>query len=322
MGHTVKQTQDGMTSLLLLLLLSLLLPFCSPLPTANYSANQGLLIVGGKQSETTVEFWSPNMHCNLPSLDRQMIWGPTVDYLNGKVVACWTSSCDKFEGGSWTPLHDTLEDRDYHSSTVVGDKVLLMGGVHSRYTTELMPVDGGSSQPGFEIDEGRASHCSIRTGEDSIMFTGGEGVMNLVREYKGIGSGGEVTFDDYPALNTNREEHACGMYEKGGHQMLIVVGGRDSFEYISTSEVYDYSQGTSGSWRLINPLVWIGWGARGANINGVFHIAGGFYGQFLDHILAWDPQSETFREVGKMNVGKEFAGVAAVSAESVVQYCH
>jgi len=304
-----------------LLPFSLLLSLASSLPTANYTAGEGLLIVGGKQSETTVEFWSPDMHCNLPSMNREMVWGPTVDYLGGKVVACWTQSCDKFEAGSWSPLHDTLEPRDYHSSTVVGGKVLLMGGVHSRYSTELMPADGGESQEGFRIKEGRASHCSIRTGDDKIMFTGGEGVMNLVTEYSGIG-GGEASLTDYPALNTNREEHACGMYQKGGNPMLIVVGGRDEFQYISTSEVYDYSQGTSGNWRLVNPLIWIGWGARGANINGVFHVVGGFYGTFLDHILAWDPESETFKEVGKMNVGKEFAGVAAVSTESVAPHCH
>ena len=169
-----------------------------------------------------MEFWSPppsERHCRLPSVSRSMQYH-TVSVARDSPVVCHENSCDQFTGTSWEPLQSTLHCRTDHSAAVLGDLLLLLGGVYSPHTTELVPLYGGVSQPGFPLETARYGHCSIQVSQTVIVLTGGAAMDSLVTEYSDIQLGQEVTIRELPTLNFGRSHHACGLYETEGSQVL------------------------------------------------------------------------------------------------------
>jgi len=300
-----------------------------PLLGAASDPSTGLLITGGMNSHilSTSEFWSPPPNpssCVLPYLPSMMAHH-TIDRVGDKLVLCYRKACSVFSGGEWSHLADTIVNRHYHTSAVVGDAVLLVGGEYDWYTTELVSVDGGESQLDFQLDQGRFKHCSIQTSETSMVLTGGDGTLELVTQHTGLGQGeGGVVSEEMPSLITGRKYHACGSYQKDGKQMLIVTGGFFGGKrgHVETTEVFDFSLGSEGTWREGGPLPTGRNGLRGATIGGVFHVCGG-YSKNLDltDILSWDSVTESWTMVGEMRTKREYHAVLEVSKESVSQWC-
>merc|ERR1712215_494316 len=111
----------------------------------------GILVVGGGDNLTTAEFWSPSpsLRCSFPDLN---VPAESVNFVEDKIVACGSTSCDLFWGplSQWIPLQPMLQKRDRgYTTAVVGNQLLLMGGI-SRYDdtfneTEIMPTNGRPS---------------------------------------------------------------------------------------------------------------------------------------------------------------------------------
>ena len=129
--------------------------------TADCSSSPGLLLVGGQGAETSAELWSPGTSCTLPSLPRNMEQ-PTVDILPGLPMVCYNTTCYQLTGAGWLHYQDTLHARQYHTSAIVQDDLLLVGGFGSPSTTEVLPGDGGEGREGFTLDPARMDHCSIQ----------------------------------------------------------------------------------------------------------------------------------------------------------------
>merc|ERR1719481_793593 len=110
--------------------------------------------------------------------------------------------------------------------------------------------------------------------------------------------------------------HACG----STGPLLIVSGGWGG-GCLSSTEVYDYSQGTQGSWRQVGELPTPRTGLRGGNLGGQFHVSGGYdykgSNQIFDSVLRWDPPTESWVEVGKMQEARYDHAVIEVSLADV-----
>jgi hypothetical protein len=148
-----------------------------------------------------------------------MDYGPTVDTVENRVLACFYDSCQELTRSGWEAGPSTLHTRTFHTSAVTAEGLLLVGGSSSPNTTELMPAEGGPAREGFLLQPGRYSHCSIQLSADTIVLTGGLDTESLVTEHSGLGTGGEVTSRELPALLTFRSNHACGVYTVGGTQV-------------------------------------------------------------------------------------------------------
>jgi hypothetical protein len=217
--------------------------------------------------------------------------------------------------------------RTVHTSAVTAEGLLLVGGRKSPTTTELLPAEGGPAREGFPLPLGRRNHCSIQLSADTIVLTGGWDTEWQVTEHSGLGTGGEVTTRELPALLTPRANHACGVYTVGGtqvgrglphlaFQMLIVTGGMDlSSTDLASTEVMAHP---AGSWREAGPLPSARVGLRGASLASVFHVSGG---SFLDEILAWDPVSETWSLAGHLATARDFHGITEVPLAAMEGLC-
>ena len=85
-----------------------------------------------------------------------------MDILQGLPLACYYTSCYQLTGAGWLHYQDSLHSREQHTSAVLEEGLLLLGGVDSPYTTEMLPGDGGEAWEGWTLDTGRKRHCSVQ----------------------------------------------------------------------------------------------------------------------------------------------------------------
>ena len=183
----------------------------------------GLVVAGGNPSDTSVEYWSPGspaLHCTLPDLSTQMFGGPTLDFTQGRLVACFEDACDFLSTSTsgWQRLTTFGRWRMYHTSTSTSQGLLLVGGSRSSSTTEMVSVEDGETRAGFNLQHNRSDHCSIQLSDSVMVLTGGSYSLSLVTEYSGLDQQ-EVTTRELPSLLTGRWQHACGSYRVEDRQV-------------------------------------------------------------------------------------------------------
>ena len=161
----------------------------------------------GQGSPSSAEFWTSSpeeMNCLLPEIPNQL-WQPSIAVVGSKALVCEKSGCLWLEKDGWQTGPATVHMRRYHTSAVTDEGVLLVGGLDSPTTTELVPLNGGESRPSFTLLRGRREHCSIQTGPNSFVLTGGHlaGTSNLVTEFTPLGVD-QVETKDLPLLKHGR----------------------------------------------------------------------------------------------------------------------
>ena len=141
----------------------------------------------------------------------------TVNSYSDQIIACYRDSCDVIKEGQWTHLVNTVEDRKYHSSMLITDGVMLLGGEFTK-TTEVIPPTG-EAQPGqFEIGHGE-SHCTIALSTTLAIVTGGSGTSALVTSYF-LPRGSPRPL---PSLQEGRFGHACSSYQREQEQVGAIL---------------------------------------------------------------------------------------------------
>ena len=198
----------------------------------------GILVIGSR-SETSsasqsVEFWSatdPEQgSCGLNDFPRKMDSGPTVNLVSGCLVACFETSCEIYQDGSWKHLQNTTDRRRYHSSATAEKGLLLIGGFFSD-STEWISVDGSGPQPGpFRVLNG-PHHCTIQLSDDIVVLTGGVNyVENYVTQYH-LSDGTKTALTP---LGRPRESHACGVYQDAGGKQVSKRLGKYKYKNTNT----------------------------------------------------------------------------------------
>ena len=89
--------------------------------------------------------------CSLPDLPESR-WDHTQTGLEacGGGGSATRTTCVRLEAGSWTPSHQLVEQR-FHLSWASPAGTLLMGGILSPQTTELLDANTGDSVTSFPL---------------------------------------------------------------------------------------------------------------------------------------------------------------------------
>jgi len=295
----------------------------------------GLVLVGGFGPGATTELWTPNGSCILPPLPLEMNNHPTLDLVYGTLVTCYLTTCyslvnpvdsrrdsnsravidDKSEWG-WEAWTDTLHTRAFHTSAFTGEGILLIGGVWSSETTEVITLEEGHRE-GSPLVPGRQYHCSIQLTASRLVVIGGQEAEDQVTEYFNLDSPDQVELNQLPSLITGRFAHACGSYLVANTMMLIVTGGNNGVERLASTEVMEYSAAGEGrTWREVEALPSPRSYANGAKLGGIFHLTGGYDGEAIDAVLAWDPVDEKWLNAGNLSVARYYHDSVEVLLES------
>jgi len=254
-----------------------------------------------------------------------MGFGSTVNFVSGRLVGCYSMTCEFYQNGSWQHLQNTMEYRRYHSSVTTEDAVLLIGGSGTK-TTELIPVNGSAARQGPITVRHGEGHCTIKVSADMIVVTGGTGsTRELVTEYR-LTDGTETHLT---SMGTPREEHGCGVYlNADNQQVLLVTGGMDKkYRTLSSTEVAVYTGAGNLQWKSSSQLPSPRRRIRVGMVNNVIHVTAGYYSYYgngddrdnLNSILSWDSVSESWKAVGELKIGR--AGPAAIAIPSSIIEC-
>jgi len=281
------------------------------LSTGSHKEETALLVLGGTGALTSGEVWSPlegQTVCLLPPLTREL-WSHSVDWVEDNVLACSDFSCDRFTpggSGGWEVGDHLLSRRWQHTTAITSRGLLLLGGYHSKNTTEIL---GGG--PSFSLEEPRAQHCSIQVNVSTLVVTGGAyGSESSVVEYSNLD--GQVTRRELAPLETGRWEHACASYTVGYQLMLIVSGGFSGEALLSSTEVLDYSSG-SKSWRLVGSLPFPLYATRATNVAGIVYLAAGYDGaSYTSSVFSWDGVAEVWTESGRISYARGYHALTEV----------
>ena len=103
-------------------------------------------------------------------------------------------------------------------------------------------------------------------------------------------------------------------------QVLFVTGGIGD-SYLSSTELLDYST-PAGGWREAGHLPAPRFSLQAAKLGQVVYVSGGYGGSFLDSILSWSPDTESWSQDGVLTAAREDHGVTEVSLAAVADYCH
>ena len=156
-----------------------------------------------------------------------MYYGLTANFISGRLVTCYDERCDIYQDGEWNHLQQTRSPRQWHSSAVKDNAVLLIGGVYSN-STEWIPVDGSAAQPGpFSVRNGHF-HCTIQVSPEVIVVTGGAGTSasaSAVTEYQLTADGTETALTP---IQHPRYDHACGVYQGAGGQQVFTTAANSN----------------------------------------------------------------------------------------------
>ena len=256
--------------------LPILMPTVSRLKSNKFP---GLLLVGGEITRSTAEVWAPHPHnisCLLPSLPEDMKY-PTVNWLptSASALLCHQFGCTRLNGSGFEKGPSTLQQWSFHTSSVTSRGLLLVGGLYTPYSTELLPA-GGDGVESFPLQHRRYMHCSIALAPGTIILSGGHVPSGkIVTKYSGLDTG-EIVTTEMPSLNHGRYSHACGSYMRGdiqvalrspphlshAPQMILVAGGggEQSTEVLALPD---------GKWREVEDLPSREQGLRGASLNGI-----------------------------------------------------
>ena len=142
-----------------------------------------------------------------------MEYGPTMNFISGQLVACYTKSCDVYRGGNWEHLVDLDLGRDGSSSVQHNGRILLVAG-YGRRDSVWVSLDGSPTEPGPAIRHGEW-HCTIQVSNDIFIVTGGRHTDELVTEYN-LSAGTEIQLNNIE----KRSDHACGAYQDANGQQV------------------------------------------------------------------------------------------------------
>ena len=294
--------------------------------------NTGLLIVGGWCDAVTTELWGPDgTQCMLPDLSSR---SQTLNVLQDRVLACYSKSCDQLTASGWDKAHDLLFERNFYTTIVTSDGMLLIGGASvngGNETEEMVPINNGPNEPAFSLEWWKftdRSICSIKVSDTSLVLTGGDRSHSkmMVTQLSKLGTWKNVAFKGLPQLNSGRSKHACGSYWVNEVQMLIVAGGYTTHgDPLSSTEVINFMD-QSGGWRESSRLPSPRFALAGTTLSGVFHVTGGsrIVNQYCDdnhEILSWDSVAETWNLVGHTILPRDSHAVTEVNLDDIKTFC-
>jgi len=293
----------------------------------NLDDDLGILISGGYGAETSVEVFSPDYQCVLPSLPDQRSHHTSNNMtLCGGISYPELTNCITFSSGLWVTSHAMAEKRVYHTSWNIKEegKIILMGGGYNGgNTTETITEGDYDGVPGFSMKYNTWRACAIPDDtSNSVIITGGTIITGGVETMRTVSIVSRYSttshVEDLPSLNQGRWHHGCGVYrDDSGDQVFLVAGGYDGSNTINSAEKLTR---TSSAWVMVNNLPRKMTAVRGATLGGVLYMTGGYDGgNRRDEIYKWTGQE--WEEVGKMKKARAWHAVSTIRLDEIKDYC-
>ena len=163
-------------------------------------------------------------------------------YLN---FTCGDSSCITFKNSKWTKIHEMTTKRGRATSVQLNSTTLwILGGENKDDgildSSEFLSVDSSVGSQGPTLPIKMKSFCAVKYSERHVYIIGG---LTETAEWSNnvfISNPMEgFTYIQGPALKTKRSLHTCGLMTKGQQSKIVVAGGYDGNNHLSSVEIFD-----------------------------------------------------------------------------------
>jgi len=288
-------------------------------------AEEGLIMSSGNSTELFIP--STGQSCILPEVGPARYYSHTVNGLFVCGGGRTADHCMHFSQGSWNKSHSLPGGRWAHSSVMVGESLVLIGG-EDGLTTDVLDTWPGVHvkpvRPGFTLKHFSMWSCSMpELLNGDIIVTGGiqdkpccDG-SPIVSLYNMNG-----WIRDLAPLNQGRVFHGCGsLLRSDGTQVLMVAGG----SVAKRGDVLSSTEALVGldavAWTNMSPLpkaMTVGSATLG---NTLYIASGGTWDDERDEILAWDVDSQEWQMVGKMTKAQTPAMSTVKLNKELLSYC-
>jgi len=233
--------------------------------------------------------------------------------------------------GAWSPTGSMAKQRQAHTATLLPNgQVLVLGGASGTNTFDGVlasmelydPVTGVWSL----TDLGGAYHTAhtatlLRNGK--VLIAGGWEPASALG-YTQLYDPNTKTWADSGNLNVSRYGHTAILLADG---RVLVIGGWDAFGHVlSSAELYNPTDGASGTWRLTGSMRTPRLGPTASLLpNGQVLVAGGIYdaNTFYDTSTAelYDPASGTWTLTGSMSTARDYHTATLLPNGKVLVAC-
>jgi len=151
----------------------------------------------------------------------------------------------------WTIYTENLSLKRDHVSLATPEGILLMGG-YDKKSVDLLKPDGTIQRGVFNLERLIDRGCGIEDAGTLIITGGGSSGRSSSVATKTVDRYNSKGFvENLPEMNFERVDHGCGYYHKDGKKVLVVGGGGNRKNPISSTEIFTMG---SKTWSVSAPL--------------------------------------------------------------------
>merc|ERR1719474_1797256 len=273
----------------------------------------GLMITGGYPPKTDIEVFPAKATCTIPPFPSPGRCDHSLSVINDTLVACggidpkiW-KSCISWKRGQdgWEDFHTLSQERYYHAAVVMNgeEDIIVLGGKSRGWKTGEIVKSG--TQFSLQADGYGTCAASYQGG---FVMIGGCCSHGKVDRYNSEGN----YLDSLPDLLEARRRHACTTFtSSSGEEGLLVAGGYNGGEYLSSTELFLPSK---KQWTKGGDLPRAMRGLRAALLLEHVVVTGGLDDDrnYRDEVLQYEETTEAWSETGKMKKARDYHAVVEV----------
>ena len=111
-------------------------------------------------------------------------------------------------------------------------------------SSDFIQLDSAIANPGPKLPYAVSTHCVVKNSQTKVYLIGGYGTsfLNKVLIFNPMNG---FTHIEGPSLITKRSGHSCGLMSNGQQSKIVVAGGKNENDKLSSVEIFD---STTNNW--------------------------------------------------------------------------
>lgn len=189
------------------------------------------------------------------------------------------------------------------------NEVWIAGGFNGNEYLSSIEIfkDGKWTKSSVELPGKVYQHCIVKIDENRVLLTGGRFEFELKGILKSVFLFENNRWEKKQNMKEARIEHSCAVLEG---KKVIVSGGFNGDNYLSSSEIYDPATNT---WTEGPELPSATVGAKMINVGGdVYHVGGSETRKDIFRLEKLDSSTWKFKKVGSLSEEKYYLDVLPI----------
>ncbi|XP_059097535.1 influenza virus NS1A-binding protein homolog [Tigriopus californicus] len=289
---------------------SAILALCVTLVCAENPTDGVGLVIGGFGGGITIEAITADAICQapIPEAPTGNIEGWVSEVMDNEIWLCGGSDLNfraecysiPISGGNWKEQASLQKAREYASSFVMGDQMVILGGYNDRngWLDEVERYDPVSKtwevMTDWTLPRKLFNLCALPMDDTHIIIAGGNEYDQAYRDLVDILDITTGVWESAEPLPFGRAAHDCINYELEGEKGLLMTGGCTDACQNHANETLFFSY-TDRSWTILAELNEKKMGHKMTWLDGQVAVIGGYRDSLIGNVEVFDGIEWTVR---------------------------